>query len=271
MQLGLIADLHIDLNAHYSSTDYLHVLSHYIQQEKLDLFVIAGDISNHYSKTLPFITALEQMSACQIAYVPGNHDLWEEADTNPKQTEAIWARYLHDPHCLITHPRLLGAHTALCGHTGWYNYAYAASRFTQERLATGRYKIALWQDKRRLAWPHSDPQISKIFAEQLRADLDQVADHRIILVTHLVTHPALVPKLPDRRFDFYNAYLATSDIYPYYQQYPIETSVMGHLHVRATKTLPNLTLHCCSLGYYQQWQTPDLTQEIAHAVVKLRT
>ncbi|MDO4670997.1 MAG: metallophosphoesterase [Aerococcus sp.] len=267
MRIGAIADLHIDLNHHYAPMDYQNMLSHYIQAQRFDLFIIAGDISNQQTLTLSFIQALEQQSGCKVVYVPGNHDMWEPAETTPKHTQQIFDRYRSDPHCLVGHPRMLNPTTALIGHMGWYNYAYAAKRFSKERLATGRYKIALWQDKRHLDWGVSDPDLSKQFTQQLTEDLQSVNAKAIILATHLVTHPAFVPPLPDRRFDFYNAYLATDDIYPLYQAYPIRTSIMGHLHVRHTLTDQHLTLHCVSLGYYQQWSSPSLAQEIADATV----
>ncbi|MDO4680504.1 MAG: metallophosphoesterase [Aerococcus sp.] len=268
MRLGAIADLHIDLNRHYTPKDYLTALTQQIQHAHYDHFVIAGDISNQQTVTLAFIRELEQQSVCPIYYVPGNHDLWEEAHATPKHTWAIFERYLEDPHCLIHHPAIISDHYALVGHMGWYNYAYASSQFTPERLATGRYKLALWQDKRHLDFGESDPAISKQFADELRMDLESVASSQIILVTHIPSHPAMVPPLPDRRFDFYNAYLATSDLYPLYQTYDIHASIMGHLHHRMKKYVDNTTLYCSSLGYYQQWATHSLRQEIATATVE---
>ncbi len=51
MKIGTIADLHIDRHNKKTSEDYLEALVEIVKYKKLDILLIAGDISNHYQLT----------------------------------------------------------------------------------------------------------------------------------------------------------------------------------------------------------------------------
>ena len=52
-------------------------------------------------------------------------------------------------------------------------------------------------------------------------------------------------------------------------QYDIRYSIMGHVHFRNVFEENNVTYICPCLGYQREWRTPDIEQEINHALHKI--
>lgn len=88
MKLGVISDLHIDRHQTYSSEIYLKYLIEVIEKARVSLIIIAGDISNNSERTLAFINQLDAAITAQVAFVPGNHDIWRNKE-DTTTTEAI--------------------------------------------------------------------------------------------------------------------------------------------------------------------------------------
>ena len=59
MKIGAISDLHVDRHPKLEQDEYLNVLSQVIQHRKLDILLIAGDISNDYQMSYHFIKQLK--------------------------------------------------------------------------------------------------------------------------------------------------------------------------------------------------------------------
>ncbi len=76
-----------------TSEDYLEALVEIVKYKKLDILLIAGDISNHYQLTHQFITQLTKQLDIPVKFVPGNHDLWE---VESMTTQDIWNNYKED-------------------------------------------------------------------------------------------------------------------------------------------------------------------------------
>ncbi len=105
-------------------------------------------------------------------------------------TQDIWNNYKSMSQCLVGKPLLIvNEEWAIIGHTGWYDYSFAAQRFSLDELQKGKHYGATWQDKERISWGISDQNLSKIAAEQVKKDILEVGNRRVILVTHVVTHP----------------------------------------------------------------------------------
>ncbi len=79
--------------------------------------------------------------------------------------------------------------------------------FSLERIARRKYYGATWQDKVKIDWPMEDRKLSSIAAKQTIKDMEQVKNKRIILMTHIVTHPRFAVPMPHRIFDYFNALL----------------------------------------------------------------
>lgn len=271
MNIGLISDLHID-NFTYEPEDYVEKLAQIIQDKQLDSLVIGGDISNSYQLTTSFVEDLQEVSKVPVFFIPGNHDLWDrEQSKEAIDTMAIYKKYRDHPQCLLESPLMLTDKVGLVGHTAWYNYVtYNKDKFTEEKINTGKYKGVTWQDKKFINWPASDKEMSRYFANLIEEDIQKLNAQEIILVTHIVTIPEFTMRLPHRVFDFFNAYIATDDLAPVYDKYPIAYSVMGHVHFRTRLTKGNRIYISNSLGYVKEWRSNDLCKELSHALQVIR-
>src|SRR5690625_5987805 len=80
MRVGFISDLHIDRNMEILPIQYLKTFVHMSKKQKLEMLIIGGDISNHYSTTIHFVEELQKRAEIFVYFIPGNHDFWEEPD-----------------------------------------------------------------------------------------------------------------------------------------------------------------------------------------------
>lgn len=262
MKIGIIADLHIDrIRTEYTIVDFRQALSREMLERGIDLLLIAGDISNDYRITSDFVQSLMESTNIDIRFVPGNHDYWQPEGV--PSTE-VYRFYKDHPQSLIESPLILNDEWAIVGHSGWYDYSYADPRFTLEKLSSGKFYGGTWQDKVRIDWPVDDPELSRTFAESVQKDLEAVKDRNIILMTHVVTHHKFTVPTPHRLFDFYNAFIGTSDFNSFYQDYPIRYSIMGHVHFRHQFEEKGIQYICPCLGYQREWRTDDLTAEVGN-------
>ncbi|AXZ22624.1 metallophosphoesterase [Staphylococcus warneri] len=265
MRIGAISDIHVDRHPKLTAQQYLDSLVDVVIKRNIELLVIAGDISNDYRQVIQFINDLKEALNIPILFVPGNHDLW--SDGTDKSSQDIFDIYTQQDTCLIKQPYIINDDWAIVGHTGWYDYSFANDQFSFEKLERGKHYGATWQDKVRMDCDMTDKDLSLQAAQQVEADIEQVGTRKIILVTHVVTHPAFVVPTPHRIFDFFNAYIGTQDFNHIYQTNNIQYSIMGHVHFR--KTLIDKGIHyiCPCLGYQRQWRTDDISQEMNHALM----
>lgn len=262
MKIGVISDLHID--RYKNTTEYIPVfertLAEVIKDRGVELLIIAGDISNNYDITTLFIRNVKRLSGIDIYFIPGNHDLWSGGE----QTDSygLLKAYESLPECLIRSPLTINDEWIIVGHPAWYDYSYASERFSYERLNKRAYYGGTWQDKVNIDWKMSDPEVSKSFRKVIEKDLLSAGDKKIILVTHVVTHKRFRVPMPHRLFDYYNAFIGTSDMDDLYEQYNIKYSVMGHVHFRHHIEEADTTYICACLGYKREWRTDDMSYEI---------
>ncbi len=262
LKIGFISDLHIDRNRETSAYDYLNASKRIISEKELDMLVIGGDISNHYTTTLLFVEELEKRAEIPVYFIPGNHDFWEEEEAS-KDTQGIYGLYKDHPQSLIEKPLQLNESYTLVGHPGWYNHAvYDKKQFSPEEIEKGKFRWAYWQDKLRLNWEMSDQEVSRYFSNIIRQDLEKVTTENIILQTHVVTVPEFTVPMPQRTFDFFNAFIATDDLKNVHNEYPISHQLMGHVHFRGEIIKEETKLITHSLGYRREWWSNDLYQEL---------
>ncbi|GAB3055664.1 metallophosphoesterase [Salinicoccus sesuvii] len=264
MKIGIIADLHIDrTKTEYTIEDFKRVLACEMLARNLDLLLIAGDISNDCQVTSEFVWSLMTATNIDVRFVPGNHDYWQPENMTSSQ---VYQFYKDHPQSLVESPLVLNDDWAIVGHSGWYDYSYADPRFPLEKLASGKFYGGTWQDKVRIDWPVGDSELSRTFAKTVQKDLETVKGLNTILMTHVVTHHKFVVPTPHRLFDFYNAYIGTSDFDSFYKDYPIRYSIMGHVHFRHRLEADGIQYVCPCLGYQREWRTNDLATEVRNTL-----
>lgn len=267
MKIGVISDLHID---RYNSEtlkqkDFSLTLANEVSRAALDMLLIAGDISNDHVRSYRFMQELEQMTGVTIYFVPGNHDFWNFSG-DQKSTREIYDFFKDTKYFKEGSPIDLGDDWALVMNPGWYDYTYASDRFSQERLSQREFYGGTWQDKVKINWGMTDPEVSKLMAERAAAVLESVRDRKIILMTHVATHKAFRVPMPNRLFDYYNAFIGTSDFDQFYEDYDIRYSIMGHIHFRHQVSEGGTDYLCACLGYKREWRTKDIVHEMRDAL-----
>ena len=124
MRIGTISDLHIDRSKDYYPQDFEFILSKEIARLKLDVLLIAGDVSNHYLQTIQFVQNVKQQSNIEVLFIPGNHDYWK-SEQEEKTSYEIFEYYKSQPESIIGSPYIINDEWAIVGHSGWYDYSFA--------------------------------------------------------------------------------------------------------------------------------------------------
>ena len=264
MKIGVISDLHID-RGHIEQRRYEEILIGETKKHGLDILLIAGDVASHYEITTRFLEKISEETQINVLFVPGNHDYWLKAE-EALSSRDVYEHYKQLPQSILESPFIIDDEWAIVGHSGWYDYTYADARFSDEKLARGKFYGGTWQDKLKINWELHDQELSKIFADKVKTDLEKVGDRKIILMTHVVTHRRYAVPMPHRLFDYFNAFIGTSDFDDIYQQYPIKYSIMGHVHFRYQFMQNNVTYICACLGYEREWRTDDIYTEIQNTL-----
>ncbi|MGF3066035.1 metallophosphoesterase [Facklamia sp. P12955] len=253
MKIGVISDLHIDLQAEPYAQTIIDLLAKETDEWNLSYLIIAGDIANHQSLVFSFIKDLQAAITIPLYFVPGNHDYWS---TN-QETQIIYDSYCNHPNCLIGKPLSLNQDWGLVGHSAWYNHSGNFGRHDEKFLQAGRYQGYKWEDKLHINWQQSDRQVSREFARTIEKDMIYLNKANYILVTHFVTDFDL-QILPDPKFqediDYFNAFISTDDLKPLYDKYPIRHSFMGHVHRRQKLTKQGCNYYLTSLGTPREWE-----------------
>lgn len=267
MKIGIISDLHID-RGNMGTETYKELLAKEVKSRNLDLLLIAGDVSSHYKMTADFLKTLTELTKIEILFVPGNHDYWLKEDEE-MTTRDVYEFYKNMPGSLLESPYIVNDDWAIVGHSGWYDYTYADERFSEEKLEKGKFYGGTWQDKLKINWEMHDRELSRVFAEKVEKDMKKVEDRNIILMTHIVTHRKYAVPTPHRLFDYFNAFIGTSDFDELYKKHPIKYSIMGHVHFRHQFRQDDLTYICACLGYPREWRTDDIATEIKNTLQML--
>jgi len=251
MRFGAISDLHTDLYQG-GSQGYIEGLCEIIQQRKLDVLLIAGDISEDCGLTMAFVDELNRQCGHRAFYVPGNHDLWSKK--NERKTQDIMKTFREDESCLLGKSRVFGE-TAIVGHVGWYDYRYACGElFSQEQLASKILDGVAWQDSLYVNFARPDTEVCEAFAEEINREIQGASAKKIILMTHMISHPYfLVPLYYGYKWNFFNGFLGSPKLYELTKSPGVCAAVCGHVHFRNSFTENGVHYICACMGYEKEW------------------
>lgn len=269
MKVGVISDLHIDTNQKTipEGERFSAMLAQELTEQQVDLLLLAGDVSSDYQLTQDFLDALTAAADCQVLFVPGNHDFWSRKN-GQEDTLGIYNFFKNKPESVLEKPYIIDDNWAVVGNSGWYDYGYAdVDQYTKEEFDQMKYRVGAWNDKYYVHWPLDNQAVAQTMLDKIEADMEAVGDRKIILMTHVATHPQFVVQLPHRIYDFFNAYLGSSSYEWLYGAYPIKYSIMGHVHFRKTLRDAERTYISACLGNKKHWQSKDLQEEIKRVLV----
>lgn len=269
MRIGLISDLHIDINEAFP---VLELTAEEAGKQSVDVLVIAGDISETQDRTIKAIDRLQSLCSFPVYYVPGNHDMWNK-NCPERTTEEIDRIYREDPHCLSGRHIVLekdGRKLALTGDAGWYDYTMASPEYTEEQLNAMTMDGRTWQDKLFNQWTADNRRQMKRCLGQLEKQLEACGDLPILAVTHMLpVTDFCVPETPGGlKWGFFNAFLGSTAIESLYTKYPVRYAVCGHVHYRSQVQRDGILQICPCLGYYTEWPLYQLGDNSAAAHIK---
>ena len=269
MKIGMISDLHVDTNQSIlqKNETFSSLLADIIKEKDIELLLLAGDNSSDAYLSHRVTREIKQKSGIDVLFVPGNHDLWSRTN-GVTDTNELYAYFKAQEENIIGKPYLISNQWAVVGTGGWYDYGYGDStKYTLEEFEKKHYRFASWNDKHHINWGKSDQDVSKEMLIQLEKDLQSVGDRQIILMTHVATHSEFVVPLPNKVYDYFNAFLGSSSYEGLYERYPIRYSLIGHVHIRKLVKEGHTTLVTACLGNKKHWISKNAREEIERTLV----
>lgn len=262
MKIGVISDIHIDINKAYPVTE---ILAEKVQAHHLDVLLIAGDISNHYATTLGFLTRFGELAGTAVYFVPGNHDMWDQSGECGDSWD-IYRRYAEHPACLIDRCVPLDDRWVVTGDIGWYDYSFGSGRFSRDAYEKHSMYGRTWQDSIHVRWHRRDWQVHEDMIARLEKRLTDSRGKKRIVMTHMVGIDAFTVPESREKWDYFNAFLGSRQYGELYRKYGIEYGIMGHVHFRKHCTEDGVRYLCSCLCYSTEWQTGDCEREIEDAL-----
>jgi predicted phosphohydrolase len=197
LRLAWTADLHWGIRPAGDAATRL--LLEFLRAEPPDVLVLAGDLG----AGAEFAACLDHFAdlPCRKALVPGNHDLWVEADDPRGDSLHVYREHLprlcaeRGFHYLDHGPLVLeSADLALCGSVNWYDYSWALDTLRrrvpdwEERLLSKRFSRGRHNDGRFIRWPIDDLRFTAEVVATLERHVEESLTRvgRVIVTTH---HP----------------------------------------------------------------------------------
>lgn len=269
LRIATVSDLHTDFP---ENRDALVKLAVEIHRRKADLVVVAGDVSHRTDRVHRALRAFKE-AAPQVAYVPGNHEMWFDVPSARRSAELdSWRRYHTElrtvaedvgVHYLPAGPLRLGA-VAIAGTCGWYDYSLMLPAYRAqvglEALEAKRFGGVMWSDARYVAFRHpdgrlmTDPEVAAQMERDLRGQLDQLeADPTvddIVAVTHHQPFSEVVRRTGTLPWEYFNAFMGSVGLGETMLASPkVRTVVYGHAHIVGEREVRGIRVYGTAFGY----------------------
>ncbi len=252
MKIGILSDLHVDLNFRKEKNLILDLCNNIINY-KVDLMLIAGDIANDYQFSLEILKKMEYMTGVKCLFVPGNHDLWNVKHQD-KNAWDIYNALQAFPGNLSREPYMINEDWVVIGDAGWYDYSFGSPEFDLEEFDRMESNERIWMDKIFVQWDRPTREIHHYFYRKLEQLLQRYANKKIIFMTHVVPHEDFTVKYYPQMWDYFNGFLGSKDYGELVLNSGVKYAIFGHIHHRKEKQIGDTTFICNSLGYTREWR-----------------
>jgi len=275
VRLALTSDLHVD---HHP--EVVPLVAERLRRLEPEVVVVAGDVSHDPAR---LEAALAGLSAPQLVFVPGNHDLWkgpDGVDSRRRYEEVLPAR-VRDAggHYLGRAPVEIGT-VFFVGVTGWYDYSLRRLDLpcTLDDYRRGAFGKLRWNDVHHVEWPGCAG------AEEICAEMVASLERQLrvegpkIVVTHhlpfaeLVTSfrdlplPAEIREVP---WDFLNGYMGSVRLgEAITRARDVKLGMSGHTHFRKSALIGGVRWEVSPVGYPREYRRMglDLAARVAERV-----
>ena len=269
LRIATVSDLHTDFP---ENRDALVKLAVEIHRRGADLVIVAGDVSHRADRIDRALRAFREV-APQVAYVPGNHEMWFDVASARLRSELdSWHRYRQElrevaqaagAHYLPAGPLVLEG-IAVAGTCGWYDYSLMLPAYRAqvglEALEAKQFGGAVWSDRRYVAFRHADgrlmtdPEVAARMELDLRAQLEQLeADpnvEEIVVVTHHQPFSEVVRRTGMLPWEYFNAFMGSAGLgETIASSGKVRTAVYGHTHIVGDFEVRGIRVYGTALGY----------------------
>ncbi len=269
MTLGIISDIHVDINRKDGAEVVTGYLADEVLRRRVDILLVAGDLSSDYVLSLRAVEALREKTGKTVLFVPGNHDIWNE--NHPGAT--AWETYnalAEDPGNIASHPYRTPGGWTILGDLGWYDFSFGDSSFSLKDFAEMQHGGRTWQDKIMSIWDRDTLSMHRLFVERLTAALDGADTAKVIAVTHVVSVKDFTVQSPGPMWKYFNAFLGSPEYGELFIRREVPYAVAGHVHYRKRVRHGKTEFICPCLGYTAEWPDPnDYSREIADTLVTI--
>lgn len=289
MRIASVSDLHVDYLGNHPVID---AMVDRVRSEKIDVLVLAGDLSSDVTKTLKLIARMANV-ASHVVFVPGNHDLWTPlegaANFNANKTDTwflyreVYPEACHQLkiHYLPNEPLLLGKN-AVVGTCGWYDYSFASSENNQiksDHFSRGNFSGLQWADATRTCFRDKngdrmkEPDIVQTMVDDLLAQLKSVPKDvdNIIGISHFLPFKELLEEKTSPIWAYITAFLGSNLIGEAFKtDTRVKNIIYGHTHTPREMKLGDINLISTPLGYPKEWfGTPEAVAISRMAIIDI--
>ncbi|WP_028558723.1 metallophosphoesterase [Paenibacillus pinihumi] len=265
MNIGVISDLHVDINEAADGPSIEEALLEVSNENKLDALIIAGDISNDVNRSLAVLSSLKAQSGIPVLFVPGNHDYWSKVN-GIKDTWQVYKQFQTYEGNLCERPFELDNGWVVIGSSGWYDYTMGDSKYSTEQFDQMQAMDRMWHDGHWVNWGMSNRDVHQYFKERLENELEAYRGKPVIMVTHMLSHSHFKVPTPHPVWEYFNAFLGSTEYAELYRKYEVRYGIMGHVHYRKKLDYHGIELICACLGYRREWRQPSAVQEIRNCM-----
>lgn len=269
MRIATVSDLHTDFPENREDVVKLALAIH---RAKADLVIVAGDVSHKNDRIQRTLVALRE-TAGQVAYLPGNHDLWFDVPDAPGRPELdTWDRYHRElkalaegagAHYLPAGPLHL-AQVAVVGTCGWYDYSLMPPAMRQSMddriLAAKQFGGLQWSDARFIAFRDaggalmSDVEVARRMERELAAQLERVEAQpevaHVVVATHHQPFYEVVARTGTLPWEYFNAFMGSTGLGEVIKRSSkVRAVVYGHSHVVGSHEVSGLRVYGTPMGY----------------------
>lgn len=262
MKLGIISDIHLDINKDYPVLD---VMCDTVQKKGCEGLILAGDISDGAETSLKWLEKIKNSLSVPLWFVPGNHDMWD-AGRKFRDTWHILEEYKKLEGCLDAGAVPVSGNGLLVGNIGWYDYSLGDSAYTSEQFNQKTHAGRTWQDSLFAHWETDDREVCRAMLQELSDTIKKNKDKKIIAVTHMIGIPEFQVPTENNIWDYFNAFLGNSGLGKLYEEEQIYGAVMGHVHYRKQVLRNGVDYRCACLGYHTEWPGTDLVSEMEESM-----
>ncbi|GAX07225.1 phosphoesterase [Secundilactobacillus pentosiphilus] len=226
VKVAMVSDLHLDINK-VDIEQTLEQQSLWLKENQIGIYLIAGDLFNHFNRSLSFTERLQKMTPnTLVRFIAGNHDMVNDISYDGLQN-GISNTYLHRKQLDVS-----GTDWRIIGNNGWYDYTFSAVLHRPE-ADFWHWKQAYWIDSA-IEQPMSDPERMTQELQAIERQLRQAQQDkkRVLFMTHFVPRIEYLRITSDNRFwNMANAMLGSTRTGQLLTRYHVRYALFGHMHI----------------------------------------